>query len=209
MIASVHGTVARAGLDHAVIEVGGVGLVVRLTPGTASGLRPGDQTKLATSMVVRDDAWTLYGFADDTEREIFEVAQSVTGVGPRMAQAMLAVFTPARLRQAIAGGEVATLVKVPGIGKKSAERIILELKEKMLALVLADDDADAVPGASVAEPQSDTSAAQWRAPVVEALVGLGWSSRQAENGADAVLDEVGADAQVGAALKAALRELGR
>lgn len=206
MIASVNGTVARAGLDHAVIEVGGVGLLVRLTPGTAAGLRLGEPAKLATSMVIREDAWTLYGFADETEREIFEVAQSVTGVGPRMAQAMLAVFSPARLRQAIAGGEVATLVKVPGIGKKSAERIILELKEKMLALSLAEDD----PAAPAPQPESDTSpAAPWRGQVVEALVGLGWSSRQAENGADAVLDEVGADAPVGAALKAALRELGR
>lgn len=206
MIASVNGTVARAGLDHAVIEVGGVGLLVRVTPGTAAALRPGEQAKLATSMVIREDAWTLYGFADETEREIFEVAQSVTGVGPRMAQAMLAVFTPARLRSAIAGGEVATLVKVPGIGKKSAERIILELKDKMLALSLPDDD----PVAAAPELESDPSAAPlWRAQVVEALVGLGWSSRQAENGADAVLEEVGADAAVGVALKAALRELGR
>lgn len=208
MIASVSGTVARAGLDHAVIEVGGVGLLVRVTPGTAAGLRPGEETRLATSMVVREDAWTLYGFADETEREIFEVAQSVTGVGPRMAQAMLAVFSPARLRSAIAGGEVATLVKVPGIGKKSAERIILELKDKMLALSLTDDDGTAP---AVAEPESDEtdSAAPWRAQVVEALVSLGWSSKQAENGAGAVLDEVGVDAPVGAALKAALRELGR
>ncbi|MDO5698450.1 MAG: Holliday junction branch migration protein RuvA [Dermatophilus congolensis] len=208
MIASVNGTVARAGLDHAVVEVGGVGLLVRLTPGTASGLRPGEQAHLATSLVIREDAWTLYGFADDTEREIFEVAQSVTGVGPRMAQAMLAVFTPARLRSAIAGGEIATLVKVPGIGKKSAERIVLELKDKMLALTLASDDIDD-PGIDAAETATDGDAAPWRAPVVEALVSLGWSVKQAEGGADAVLAEVGANAEVGVALKAALKELGR
>ncbi len=206
MIASVSGVVARAGLDHAVVEVGGMGLLVRLTPGTAAGLRPGEQAQLATSLVVREDAWTLYGFAE-TEREMFEVAQSVSGVGPRMAQAMLAVFTPARLRSAIAGGEVATLIKVPGIGKKSAERIILELKDKMHALTFSTEEEGESP---LPEPEGlDAAAAPWRAPVVEALMSLGWSARQAEAGADAVLDEVGADAAVGSALKAALRELGK
>lgn len=207
MIASVNGIVARAGLDHAVVEVGGMGLLVRLTPGTAAGLRPGEPTQLATSLVIREDAWTLYGFADETEREMFEVAQNVSGVGPRMAQAMLAVFTPARLRSAIAAGEVAALIKVPGIGKKSAERIILELKDKMHALTFATDDEGE---AAMPEAEGGQSvAAPWRAPVVEALVSLGWSAKQAEGGTDAVLEQVGTDAAVGEALKAALRELGR
>lgn len=205
MIASVDGLVERAGLDHAVIVTGGIGLLVRMTPATAAGLRPGERARLCTSLIVREDSWTLYGFADDGERETFEVAQSVTGVGPRLALAMLAVFPPARLRAAIAAGEIATLTKVPGIGRKSAERIVLELKDKMTALAAAEGDDGA--GELPAPPEGAEPA--WRAQVVEALVSLGWPARAARSGADAVTGEVGPDAPVGVALKAVLRELGR
>lgn len=205
MIASVQGRVATVGLDHAVVVVGGLGLFVRTTPATAAALRPGEETHLATSMVIREDAWTLYGFPDADEKEIFEVAQSVSGVGPRLALAMLSVFTPDRLSTAIAAGDVSALVKVPGVGKKSAERIVLELKDKMAALTRGrsgqSDDATA--------PTPEDGAPTWRTPVVEALTGLGWTTRQAEGGADAVAQEVGDDAPVAAALKSVLRELGR
>lgn len=205
MIASVQGRVATVGLDHAVVVVGGLGLFVRTTPATAAALRPGEEAHLATSMVIREDAWTLYGFPDADEKEIFEVAQSVSGVGPRLALAMLSVFTPARLAAAIAAGDVGALVKVPGVGKKSAERIVLELKDKMAALTGGrsgqSDDASV--------PAPEDGAPSWRTPVVEALTGLGWSTKQAEGGADAVAQEVGDDAPVAAALKSVLRELGR
>lgn len=205
MIASISGRVSQASLDQAVVVVGGVGLKVTLTPDTAASLRPGENTDLFTSMVIRDDAWTLYGFAEETEREVFELAQRVSGIGPRIALAMLSVLPPQRLSAAIASGDTATLIKVPGIGRKSADRIVLELKDTMAAYAAAnpaDPDTAAVP------VETDASA-PWRTPVVEALTSLGWSSKQAEAGADAVLDEVGADAPVGTALKAALRELGR
>ncbi|MBO3142776.1 Holliday junction branch migration protein RuvA [Dermatophilus congolensis] len=203
MIASISGTVISAGLDQAVIVVGGVGLQVRLTPATAASLRVGEQAELATSLVVREDAWTLYGFADAQEKEIFEVAQSVSGVGPRMALAMLAVFTPARLATAISAGEVAALVKVPGIGKKSAERIILELREKMTALGLDENPHHE----ELAASSSDEPV--WNDSVTEALMSLGWSAKQAEAALGRVAKTVDADAPVGVALKAALQELSR
>lgn len=202
MIASVQGQVASAGLDSAVVVVGGVGLLVHTTPATAAGLRPGEEAHLATSLVVREDAWTLYGFAGAAEKEIFETALSVAGVGPRLALAMLSVHAPARLSAAIAAGDVAALVKVPGIGKKSAERIVLELKDKMAVLAAGLDEGTPAPLTLDDGPA-------WRTPVMEALIGLGWTAKQAEAGLDAVADELGADAPVATALRTALRELGR
>ena len=118
MIASVRGTVLTVRLDAAVIEVGGVGMLVHATPTTLAGLRPGAAAQLATSLVVREDSLTLFGFADDDEREVFEVVQTVSGVGPRLALAMLAVHSPDGLRRAVAGEDLAALKRVPGIGHK-------------------------------------------------------------------------------------------
>ena len=131
MIASLTGLVGHAGLDSVVVEVGGLGLRAHTTPATAAGVRPGQQVRLATSLVVREDALTLFGFATDAERDLFEVVQTVSGVGPRLALAMLAVHTPDALRAAIAGGDLVALTKVPGIGRKGAERIVLELRDKV------------------------------------------------------------------------------
>ena len=131
MIASLTGEVLTARLDSVVVEVGGVGLLVHTTPATAAAARPGESTRLATSLVVREDSLTLFGFADDDERALFEQVQTVSGVGPRLALAMLAVHPPQQLATAIAGGDVRALTKVPGIGKKGAERIALELRGKL------------------------------------------------------------------------------
>ena len=131
MIASVRGEVLSVGLDSAVLEVGGVGLLVHTTPGTVAGLRRGAQARLATTLVVREDSLTLYGFADEDERDVFEPVQTVSGVGPRLALAMLAVHAPDALRAAVSTGDLAALTKVPGIGKKGAERIVLELRDKL------------------------------------------------------------------------------
>jgi len=216
MIASVRGMVLSAGLDSAVIEVGGVGLRLHVTAGTAAGLRPGADAVLATTLVVREDSLTLYGFADDDERTVFDLVQTVSGVGPRLALAMLAIHAPEGLRRAISGGDLGALTKVPGIGKKGAERIVLELRDKIGA---------PSGGASVSGARShaaDEAAAQ----VHDALVGLGWSSRQADDAVEAVRPQVataggngsdgaqGRDASAGsqdisAMLRAALRELGR
>ena len=202
MIASVAGTTAHVGLDHAVVEVGGVGLLVRTTPGTAAALRTGTPARLFTSLVVREDSLTLYGFGSADERELFDVVQTVSGVGPRLALAMLAVHPPEALRLALASGDVAALTKVPGIGKKGAERLVLELRDKIGAGQLG-------PGSGPAGAPAAPPAAPWRDQVREALVGLGWSAKQADDTLDRVAPALGASPHVAEALRAALRELGR
>ncbi len=203
MIASLTGTVAHVTLDRAVVDVAGVGYLVHATPATLASLRVGDEARLHTTLVVREDSMTLYAFADADEREVFETAQSVSGVGPRIALAMLAVLTPDALRRAIAGEDVATLRRVPGIGAKSAQRIVLELSGK-LGAPGPDVVGGTVPAAATTGDRRDQ--------VVEALVGLGWTSKVAEDTVGKVLAEAGTDvvteAEVATTLRAALRSLG-
>ncbi len=197
MIASVRGRVLDLRLDAVVVEVGGVGLLAYATPATLAGLRIGQEASLATSLVVREDALTLYGFADADEREVFEAVQTVSGVGPRLALAMLAVHSPDALRRAVAGEDLAALQRVPGIGRKGAQRIVLEL-------------GDRLGPATTAEDQS-APAADHRGTVVEALVGLGWNTRAAEDAVRAVVPDDGGAVgpqDVSAVLRAALRTLG-
>ncbi len=199
MIASVHGTVLAVRLDAAVLEVGGVGLLVQATPTTLASLRVGQPGRLFTSLVVREDSLTLFGFADDDERDVFETVQTVSGVGPRLALAMLAVHTPDGLRRAVADEDLAALVRVPGIGRKGAQRIVLELGERLGPPL----------GAGASAPAA--LSADHREQVVEALVGLGWPLRAAQDAVASVLD--GATAPVGpdevpGVLRAALRSLG-
>lgn len=201
MIASVRGTVLSVGLDHVVVEVGGVGMLVHTTPSGASSARTGQEATFFTTLVVREDSLTLFGFADDAERRLFELVQTVSGVGPRLALAMLAVHAPDALRAAIAGGDVLTLVKVPGIGKKGAERIVLELKDKVGAL----------PGGAtpVSEAPSAPAADETQQQVVDALTGLGWSTKQAQDAVAKVAKADDAPTQVADLLRATLRSLGR
>ena len=194
MIASVHGAVAALGPDGAVVEVGGVGLAVSCTPGTLARLRVGQPARLATSLVVREDSLTLYGFADDDERSLFELLQTASGVGPRLAQAVLAVLPPTEVRRAVATADVTTLTRVPGIGKKGAERLVLELRDRVGAV-------DQPPAAGV------TPVGPWRDQVRQALVGLGWTAREAEEAVVAVEPEAGPAPDVPALLRSALRVL--
>ncbi|RKS77728.1 Holliday junction DNA helicase RuvA [Motilibacter peucedani] len=203
MIASVAGTVSRLTLDSAVVEVGGVGLAVRCTPATLADLRLGEPARLSTHLVVREDELTLYGFADDDERAVFETVQTVSGVGPRLAQAMLAVHSPDTLRRAVAAEDLTTLMRVPGIGKKGAQRLVLELRDKLGA------PADAAAPVPVgAEPA-------WRVQLAEALTGLGYAARDAEAALDAVAPQAdealaeGRTPDTAALLRAALRGLSR
>jgi Holliday junction DNA helicase RuvA len=200
MIASVRGLVLAVRLDSAVIEVGGVGMLVQATPATLAGLRVGTEARLATSLVVREDALTLFGFADDDERDVFETVQTVSGIGPRLALAMLAVHTPDGLRVAVATQDLNALVRVPGIGRKGAQRIVLELTDRLGAPIGADAAGPA--------PSAAGSGAPWRGQVIEALVGLGWSVKQAEDAVDAVGDQDGGG-DVAGVLRSALRHLGR
>ena len=146
MIASVRGRVTAVAPDSAVIEVGGVGLSVQCAPGTLAGLKAGAEARLATSLVVREDSLTLYGFADDDEKQLFELLQTASGVGPRLAQAVLAVHQPDAVRRAVAGGDIAALTRVPGIGKKGAERLVLELRDRIGMVAVGPDGAAGVTG---------------------------------------------------------------
>lgn len=196
MIASVHGEVLDIALDHVVIEAGGIGYRINTTPATLAGLRRGEQARLATAMIVREDSMTLYGFVDAEARELFGLLQTVSGVGPRLAMATLAVLEPDALRAALADGNTAALTRVPGIGKRGAERMIVELRDKVAAF-----------GATGSSPVA-AGASPLRVQIVEALVGLGFTLRQAEPAADKVLaEEPGAD--VSTALRSALKLLGR
>jgi Holliday junction DNA helicase RuvA len=201
MIAHLHGTVASIGLDGAVIEVGGVGLRVQCTPETLATLKPGEPARVATSLVVREDSLTLFGFGTDDERNVFELLQTASGVGPRLALAMLAVHSPDALRRAVAAEDIKTLTMVPGIGTKGAQRIVLEMRDK---LGVPSDPAG--PGTVAARK----GAASWRDQVTTGLVNLGWSARDAEYAVTAVEAESDGQApDVATALRAALRKLSR
>jgi holliday junction DNA helicase RuvA len=202
MIAFVRGTVAEVSLTSAVLEVGGVGLELNCTPSTLASLRHGTETTLPTSMIVREDSMTLYGFLDDDEKSLFEMLLTASGVGPKLAQAMLAVLPPDDLRRAVTTEDVRTLTRVPGIGQKGAQRIILELKDRVGAPTGV-GGSRAPLGGSVAEP--------WKAQVHAGLVGLGWSGKEADKAVEAVAPEAESVAQpdVAALLRAALRSLSR
>ena len=206
MIAHVTGSVTSVAPDGAVIDVGGVGLFVQCTPGTLAGLRSGEQARVATSLVVREDSLTLYGFATDDERAVFELLQTATGVGPRLAQAMLAVLTPDALRRAVATEDLAVLTSVPGIGRKGAQRIVLELAGRLGAPIGVATANGSAAGAAVLP--------LWQDQVRAGLVSLGWGSREADQAVAAVAAELTADGdsaavEVAVALRAALRVLGR
>ena len=195
MIASVRGEVVDIALDHAVIEAAGVGYKVMATPTTLANLRRGTESRLITAMIVREDSMTLYGFADGEARDLFSTLLGVSGVGPKIALATLAVYDAQALRQALADGDVAALTRVPGIGKRGAERMVLELRDKIGAL----------PGGSGTGPGVGHAV---RAPVVEALVGLGFPLKQAEDACDKVLAG-DPEATTSGALRAALSMLGK
>jgi holliday junction DNA helicase RuvA len=195
VIASVRGEVIDIALDHAVIEAAGVGYKVMATPSTLATLRRGAESRLITAMIVREDSMTLYGFADAEARDLFSTLLGVSGVGPKIALATLAVYDAQTLRQALADGDVTALTRVPGIGKRGAERLVLELRDKIGAL-------PAGPGVTAAVGHAV------RAPVVEALVGLGFAAKQAEEATDKVL-AADPDATTASALRAALSMLGK
>ncbi|MEU6195976.1 Holliday junction branch migration protein RuvA [Streptomyces sp. NPDC047061] len=199
MIAFVSGPVAALAPDSAVVEVGGIGIAVQCSPNTLSGLRMGQQTKLATSLVVREDSLTLYGFVDDDERQVFELLQTASGVGPRLAQAMLAVHSPDALRRAVATSDEKALIAVPGIGKKGAQKLLIELKDRL--------------GEPVGAPAIGAPVTQgWRDQLHAALIGLGYATREADEAVTAVAPQAeaaGGPPQVGQLLKAALQTLNR
>jgi Holliday junction DNA helicase RuvA len=206
MIAFVSGPVAALAPTTAVIEVGGIGMAVQCAPGTLAGLRIGQEAKLATSLVVREDSLTLYGFLDDDERQVFELLQTASGVGPRLAQAMLAVHTPDALRISVATGDEKALTAVPGIGKKGAQKLLIELKDRLGEPV---GPAAGRPGTGIAGPAS------WSDQLHSALMGLGYAAREADDAVALVTPQAEAAVAEGGRppvpqlLRAALQSLNR
>lgn len=197
MIASVRGEAVEVGADHVVVDCAGLGYHVVVLPSTAAAAVRGAQLRLVTSFIVREDAQTLYGFPDRDARDLFDVLRTVSGVGPKLAMAVLSVLEPAQLRRAIGEGDLAALTKVPGVGKRVAERLALELKEKVGAL-----------GGAASRPGAPEGSALVRQQVVDGLVGLGFTLKPAESAADAVLAEK-PEASAAVALRGALAILGK
>ena len=202
MIAHLIGTVAGVSPDGAVIDVGGVGLRVQCTPDTLASLKPGEGARVATSLIVREDSLTLFGFGSEDERNVFELLQTASGIGPRLALAMLAVHSPDALRRAVAAEDLNALTMVPGIGRKGAQRIVLELKDRLGA-----------PGEvfGIGAAPARKTEPSWRDQVQSGLTNLGWSARDAEAAVAAVEAESdgGEVPDVGTALRAALRKLSK
>ena len=202
MIAFVSGPVAAVSPGSAVVEVGGVGMLVHCAPATLAALRIGEPARIATSLVVREDSLTLYGFADDDERQTFELLQTASGIGPKVAQAMLAVHSPEALRVAVARGDAKALTAVPGIGPKGAQKLLIELKDRL-----------GRPTGAVPAQQHAVAAgpAPWSEQLHAALVGLGFAPREAEDAVTAVTPEAEAQAKpdVSALLRSALRTRNR
>lgn len=201
MIAHLTGTVTHAGATWVILDLGGFGVRALCSPATAAAVRIGEPATLHTSLVVREDSLTLYGFTDADEREAFELVQTASGVGPKLAQAIVSVLSPDDLRQAITTENLARLVSVPGIGRKGAQKLVIELKDKVAAL-----------GAGgPAAPSASSAPTGWREQVSEGLQGLGWSARDAEAACDAVahLADDDPQVQIGALMRAALASLAR
>lgn len=204
MISSLTGTVDHVGLHQAVLNVSGVGMLVHATPHTLAGLRLGETGTVHTSLVVREDSLTLYGFGTPDEREVFEVLLGVSGIGPRLGLAVLAVHTPEAVRVAASGGDDKAFTKVPGIGPKGARRMILELADKLVPTGTEESGS----GPAAATP----AAAPWTDQVLEALTGLGWSEKDAEKAVTSTLahqPELEESGDMGAVLRATLRHLGQ
>lgn len=180
MIRSVRGTLAAAGPEGALVEVGGVGLLVHVSAHTLAGLPPpGATVRLDTHLVVREDALDLYGFGGPAERELFEAFIGVSGVGPRLALSLCGLDRPEAVRHAIAAGDVRRLQRAAGVGKRTAERLVVELRDRL--------------GAAAGDPRSDAVlppvAAGPAAEAHEAMLALGYAPDEAAHAlADAPAD---------------------
>lgn len=207
MISFVRGTVLHAQADQLVVDLGAVGVTVLCTPGTALSVRAGEHVELMTTMVVREDGWTLYGFVDPDERAVFERVQTVSGIGPRIALALLGTLTPDELRGAVAGADEVALTKVPGIGRKGAQRLILELADRL---------GPSTTGIPVDRAASAGAGGGWQQAVAAGLMSLGWSAKEADAGIAGIdptlvgaATEASSGADIGLLLKAALRGMDR
>lgn len=211
MIASLSGTVSAIGLDYLVLEVSGIGYLLKTTPPTLEQARHGSQLRLHTELVVREDSLTLYGFLTQDEADLFRTVQSVSGIGPRIALAVLAVLTPGEFGRAVAAEDIKTITMVPGIGPKGAKRIALELKDKAARFAaLGIDDEAALTAVADSDPDQGDSLPPAALDVITALQGLGWAEKPAREAVLEVLDAEndGQDADTPTLLRMSLRRLG-
>jgi Holliday junction DNA helicase RuvA len=165
--------------DRLVVEIGGFGVSVLVTPSTTSQVTLGSQVQLFTSLVVREDSLTLYGFVNEESRTLFELVQTVSGIGPKVALSILGALTPEDLSRAIAQEDIAAIEKVPGIGRKGAQRLILELKGKL-------NDLSGSAHYQIHQPA-------WREQLTSALVSLGFSPKESDNAISNVVTSLQAD----------------
>ena len=179
MISLLSGTVRSINSDRIVVEVGGFGLTVLVTPATTTQVTLGSQIQLFTSLVVREDSLTLFGFVNEESRTLFELVQTVSGIGPKVALSILGALTPEDLGRAIAQEDIASIEKVPGIGRKGAQRLILELKGKLSDLSTAAQYKGHQPA--------------WREQLASALVSLGFSPKESDAAISNVVSSLQAD----------------
>lgn len=202
MIDRIRGTVLMIGGDYLSIDLGPIALRVVVPPQVSTEVRLGSEVELHTAMVVREDGWTLYGFTESEHCQVFEQVQTVSGIGPRIALALVSVLGPEDLRRAIESEDLVTLTKVPGIGKKGAQRIVLELKDRL---------GPSLGGAASAPARAGET---WRAAVAAGLTSLGWSAKEADAAVDQLAGRLAGitdsnNPDVGLLLKEALRSLDR
>ncbi|MEI6119554.1 MAG: Holliday junction branch migration protein RuvA [Actinomycetes bacterium] len=198
MIATLAGTVKATTSNSAVIDVGGIGILVQISPRLSAALNVGASAHLHTLLIVREDSLTLFGFERQQDRELFEILLSVTGIGPKVAQSALSVYDAAEIVSAIMNEKPAVLERIPGLGKKGAQRLILELKEKVKNLNTS--------------TSGSSRAAGWRDQVSDALIGLGFTARDTEEALDIVAEHFGsevAETDISMLLKFALQTRGR
>lgn len=202
MIAQLTGTVVAVGGTWVVLDLSGFGVKALCTPATVASVRVGEPVTLHTSLVVREDSLTLYGFAEADERDAFELVQSASGIGPKIAQAVVSVLPPEELRVAISQGNIAALTRVPGIGPKGAQKMVIELKDKVNAL-------GTVPNLSAGSPTAPVG--DWREQVASGLESLGWGSKDAHAAVEKVahLREEDPAVGIGELMRAALKSLAR
>ena len=176
MISLLSGTVKSISSDRITVEVGGFGLSVLVNPQTSLQATLGAQIQLFTSLVVREDSLTLFGFINEESRSLFELLQTVSGIGPKVALSILGALTPEDLGRAIAQEDIGAIEKVPGIGRKGAQRLILELKGKLSDLSHTQ--------------QYKAHQPAWREQLISALVSLGFSPKESDTAISNVLSQL-------------------
>ena len=176
MIAHISGRVLEVRLTSLIVDVSGIGYEVNVAPEIASTSIKGDEVELFTSLVVREDSWKLYGYRNANARDLFEELQSVSGIGPKVAHSLLTVFAPDELTGIIGMGDQLALERVPGIGKKVASRLILELRDRY----------------NTGKSRTANSG-RWRDSLMEALTSLGYSAKDAERSIDQTIKALDVD----------------